>query len=85
MLAALRLAIGLTTGLFLVTVLGLEGIEAGAIFLLAAMPSALITYVISQHYGHEPERVAGLVVSSTVLNFACLPFLIAAALYIAQV
>ncbi len=82
-LAALRLAIGVATGLAMVALFGLEGVEPGAIFLLCAMPSALITYVIAQHYGRSPERVAGHVVSSTVLNFACLPLLISAAIYLA--
>ena len=83
LLAFLRLGIGVSTGLVMVTVFQLEGVEAGAIFLLCSMPSALITYVIAQHYGRSPERVAGFVVSSTVLNFACLPLLISAALYLA--
>ena len=83
LLALMRLAVGVTTGLALVWLFQLEGVEAGAIFLLCSMPSALITYVIAQHYGRSPERVAGFVVSSTVLNFACLPFLISAALYLA--
>lgn len=83
LLAVVRLIIGVVTGLAMVTLFQLEGIEAGAIFLLSAMPSAIVTYVIAQHYGREPERVAGLVVSSTVLNFACLPFLITAAIYFA--
>ena len=83
LLAGVRLAVGVATGLLLVTLFNLEGVEAGAIFLLAAMPSALITYVIAEHYGRSPERVAGLVVSSTVLNFACLPLLISAAIYLA--
>lgn len=82
-LAVVRLAIGVSTGLAMVTLFKLEGVEAGAIFLLCSMPSALITYVIAQHFGRSPERVAGLVVSSTVLNFACLPLLISAALYLA--
>ena len=82
-LAILRLAIGVATGLAMVTFFKLDGVEAGAIFLLCSMPSALITYVIAQHYGRSPERVAGFVVSSTVLNFACLPLLISAALYLA--
>ncbi len=83
LLAMLRLTIGLATGLSMVYLFGLDGIEAGAVFLMSAMPSALVTYVISQHYGREPERVAAFVVSSTVLNFLCLPVLIAAALHIA--
>ncbi len=82
-LAGVRLAIGVATGLTLVTAFNLEGVEAGAVFLLSAMPSALVTYVIAEHHGRSPQRVAGLVVSSTVLNFACLPLLIAAAIYLA--
>ncbi len=83
LLAFVRLAIGVTTGLLMVGLFDLRGVEAGAIFLLSSMPSALITYVIAQHYGRSPERVAGHVVSSTVLNFACLPLLISAAIYLA--
>ena len=83
LLAGVRLAVGIATGLTLIAVFNLEGVEAGAIFLLSAMPSALITYVIAEHYGRDPERVAGLVVSSTILNFACLPLLIIAAIRIA--
>ena len=84
LLAGARLAIGVATGLILVMLFRLDGVEAGAIFLLCAMPSALITYVIAEFYGRSPERVAGLVVSSTVLNFACLPLLISAAIHLAS-
>ncbi len=83
MLAGVRLVVGVATGLTLVMVFNLEGVEAGAIFLLSVMPSALITYVIAEQYGRSPKRVAGLVVSSTVLNFACLPLLIATAIRLA--
>ncbi len=83
LLAGVRLLVGIATGLIMVTVFRLEGVEAGAIFLLSAMPSALVTFVIAEHYGRSPERVAGVVVGSTVLNFACLPFLITAAIYLA--
>ncbi len=67
---------GGTTGLTLVMIFNLEGVEAGAIFL--------------PHFHSEvqrrpfPERVAGLVVCSTALNFACLPLLISAAIFLAD-
>lgn len=82
MLAFARLGVGAGTGLTLVLAFDLQGIEAGTIFLMCSMPSALVTYVIAEHYGRDPERVAGLVVSSTALNFACLPFLITAAMHL---
>ena len=83
LLAFVRLAVGVTTGLLMVALFRLQGVEAGAIFLLCSMPSALITYVIAQHFGRSPERVAGHVVSPTVLNFACLPILISVAIHLA--
>ena len=83
LLAFMRLAIGVTTSLLMVTIFQLEGVEAGAIFLLCSMPSAIVTYVIAQHYGRSPERVAGHVVCSTILSFACLPILISVAIHFA--
>lgn len=85
LLAGVRLVVGVATGIIMVTLFSLDSIEAGAIFLLCAMPSALVTFVIAEHYGRSPERVAGVVVGSTVLNFACLPLLISAAIYLANV
>ena len=83
LLAFVRLIIGVVTGFLMVALFRLEGVEAGAIFLLCSMPSAIVTYVIAQHYGRDPERVAGHVVCSTVLNFACLPIIITTAIYLA--
>ena len=83
LLAFARLAIGAVTWICMVTLFQLSGVEAGAIFLLCCMPSAIVTYVIAQHYGRSPERVAGQVVCSTVLNFACLPIIISVAISLA--
>ena len=83
LLAFVRLAIGVVTGFIMVILFQLQGVEAGAIFLLCSMPSAIVTYVIAQYYGCSPERVAGHVVCSTVLNFACLPIIITMAIYLA--
>jgi len=82
-LAVARLAIGVTAGLTVIAISGLEGVEAAGLFIIASMPAGLITYVFAEQYGQEPERVAGLVVSSTVLTFALLPVIVIVALRIA--
>ncbi|MEM8729522.1 MAG: AEC family transporter [Pseudomonadota bacterium] len=82
LLAAARLVFATLVGLGMVALFGLEGTKAGTVFLLTAMPSALITYVIAAHYNQEPERVAGLVASSTIVSFACLPALITLAIWL---
>lgn len=82
-LAVLRLLIGVATGMVTLWLFGLSGVLAASVFLIAAMPTALVTYVFAERYGKSPERVAGVVVSSTVLSFVALPALLLVALRIA--
>ncbi|MCV0428531.1 MAG: AEC family transporter [Roseibium sp.] len=76
LLALARLLIGIVAGLATVAILGVTGITAGSMFLMAAMPSAIVTYVFAERYGREPEKVAGLIVASTLMTFAALPGLL---------
>ena len=75
-LAVARLVIGVLSGLVVIYVLGLSGIAAGVVFIMASMPSAVVTYVYAERYQQNPNRVAGAVVVSTMLTFLCLPGLL---------
>lgn len=81
-LALVRLAIGIICGLAITFVLGFEGVEAGTVFLMAAMPAAIVTYVFASRYRPDSEQVAGVVVVSTVATFLVLPGIIWLALQI---
>lgn len=83
-LGAIRLGIGLFSGTLAVQLLGATGIEAGALFLLSCMPSAVITYVFAERYNRSPEQVAGLIVASTLMTFICLPVLLWIGIHIAD-
>ena len=83
-LAVLRLVIGVTAGIVSVLVMGASGVEAGCLFLLASMPAAVVNYVFAERYGRSPERVAGLILSSTLLTLAALPGLIWIALRLSE-
>ena len=82
-LAFWRLGIGVTVGALLAVLFGANGVESGSLFLLASMPTAIVTYVFAQRFERSPEQVAGLVVASTMLTFAVLPALLWIALRIA--
>lgn len=84
-LALARLGIGTAAGLATIIVVGASGVEAGAIFLLASMPSAVVTYVIAARYDQDAQKVAGLVVMSTLLTLLCLPALLWIALEMAGI
>ena len=42
-----------------------------------AMPVAVFNFLFAERYNNQPEEVAGMVVISTLLSFASLPFLLA--------
>jgi predicted permease len=84
-LAVLRLVIGLVAGASAILLLRTSGIASGTIFLMTAMPSALVTYVVAARYGRNSEKVAGLVVTSTLLSLGCAPLILWAAIHIAGV
>ena len=79
-----RLLIGISAGTAVIYLLGLTGIAAGIVFLMAAMPSAIVTYVFAERFQQSPARVAGAVVMSTLLTFFCLPALVWTALWMAD-
>lgn len=79
MLSVARMIIGIITAFAVIYLLGLSGVAAGVVFLMATMPSAVVTYIYAERYQQNPNRVAGAVVVSTILTFVCLPALVWAA------
>ena len=84
-IAVARLGIGIATGLAVIGLISLSGIEAGTVFLLASMPTAIVNYVFAERYRPDAQQVAGAVVVSTTLTFAVLPVIIWASYWIAGV
>ena len=60
----------------------LSGVEAGVMFIQAAMPSAILTYLISKMYSTKKisDNIASTVALSTFLSFFTLPIIIFLAL-----
>ncbi len=82
-IAIARLAIGVPTALIVIAILSLAGVEAGTVFLLAAMPTAVVNYVFAERYRADARLVAGAVVVSTLFTFALLPAILWAAYAVA--
>ncbi len=75
-LSILRLGMGVAVGFALSAVLGLEGVARGVVVIQCSMPVAVFNYLFAERYNRSPEAVASLVVLSTILAFAMLPFLL---------
>ncbi len=79
-LSVLRLALGIGGGIGVAFAFGLDGTARAIVILQSAMPVAVMNYLFAQRYDTRPTEVAGLVMLSTLLGFATLPFLIGALL-----
>ncbi|MFK7914728.1 MAG: AEC family transporter [Pseudomonadales bacterium] len=76
----LRLALGLALGWAAIYLFDLTGVMAGVVLLQATMPSAVFNYVFAERYDREPQKVAAVIVLSTLLSVLTLPFFVAWAL-----
>jgi len=76
--AVARLVIGLLAGWLVCEWLALEGVLRGIVLIQSSMPVAVFNYLFAERYQQGPERVAGMVVVSTLLSFLLLPWLLQA-------
>lgn len=77
LLSLMRLGVGFLVGWGTAELFGFEGVARGVLILQCAMPVAVFNFLFAERYNNQPEEVAGMVVISTVLSFATLPFLLA--------
>ena len=76
-LSLARLSLGVSAGLLLTTVLGVEGLTRKVLVLQASMPVGVLNYLFAQRYGRSPEQVASLVLVSTLISVVSIPMLLA--------
>lgn len=78
--AVMRLAIGLVLGLAAIYLFNLTGIMAGVVLLQATMPAAMFNFVFAERYNREPDKVAAVILQSTIMSVLSLPLLVGWAL-----
>lgn len=83
-LAGVRLIMGIVIGLLIITIMGLEGTQAGVVFLLSVMPIAIFNFVFAKQFRRSAEKVAGVIIVSSLMAFLFLPVMVWIALQIAQ-
>ena len=74
--ACIRLIMGIVIASVIIFVLKLSGKPAGVVFLLSVMPIAIFNFVFAKHFNRSPEKVAGVIIVSTLFVFLLLPALV---------
>lgn len=71
-----RLVFGGLAGIFVIYALGLSGILAGVVMIMASMPVALLNFVIASERNVEPDMIGGIVIVSSLTMICLIPALI---------
>ena len=78
MLGALaRPLIGLAIGIPLAWALGLEGAVRGQLLLFAALPPAVIQFMLAERYQQEPDKVGAMIMLGNALAIVFVPLALA--------
>jgi predicted permease len=75
-----RPLVGLAVGVPLSWALGLEGMARAQLILFAALPPAVMQYLLAERYQQEPERVAAMILLGNALAVLFIPLALALAL-----
>ncbi len=78
--SCLRLTLGVVIALIAIYALDLDGMLAGVVLLQCTMPTAVFNYVFADRYDREPDKVAAVVLQSTLLSVLTLPLMVGFAL-----
>lgn len=74
-ICTIKLIGGFTVGYAVATFLGLEGAARGALMIEAAMPVAVHNYMFAQRFNRNAADTASMILISTTISLATLPFL----------
>lgn len=64
---------GLAVAWAFIAASGLTGTEAGILWLFAALPPAVLNYILAEHYGRGPQEVASIVVIGNAAAVVTIP------------
>jgi len=68
---------GLVLAAPLVWLLGLSGLQAAALWVFAALPPAVLNYLVAEQYRQEPHKVASLVLIGNLGSLVVMPVVLA--------
>ena len=75
--ALARPLIGLAIGIPLAAALGLEGAARGQLLLFAALPPAVMQFMLAERYQQEPDKVAAMIMLGNALAVVFVPLALA--------
>ena len=72
----LKIALGMGVGIATASYFGLEGIERNVLIMQMSMPVAVFSYLLASKYNRNPDEVASLIFTTTIITFLTVPLML---------
>lgn len=75
-IGTVKMAGGIAIGLLVAGLFGYDGVERNVLILQMSMPVAVFSYLLAAKYNRNPEEVASLIFTTTLISFVTVPLLL---------
>lgn len=75
-IGALKMFAGIGIGIFVANWFGFEGIDRNVLILQMSMPVAVFSYLLAARYNRNPDEVASLIFTTTLMSFLLVPLML---------
>jgi hypothetical protein len=75
--AFLRIGLGFSLALFIVSLLPIQGTTRSVVLLSSSMPSAVVNFILAQRYERNADVVASVILVSSLLSLLTTPLILA--------
>jgi predicted permease len=75
-IGTIKMAAGIVIGFLVAGLFSFEGVEKNVLILQMSMPVAVFSYLLAAKYDRNPEEVASLIFTTTLISFITVPLLL---------
>lgn len=75
-LGILKIAVGIGIGIFVADLFGFDGVARNVLIMQMSMPVAVFSYLLAARYNRNPDEVASLIFTSTLISFITVPLML---------
>lgn len=72
----LKIAFGMGIGIAIASYFGFEGVERNVLIMQMSMPVAVFSYLLASKYNRNPDEVASLILTTTIITFFTVPLML---------
>lgn len=75
-IGAVKMFTGIGIGIFVANWFGFDGVDRNVLILQMSMPVAVFSYLLAARYNRNPDEVASLIFTTTLMSFLLVPLML---------